>query len=231
MVGHPRGPVNAIGEPKYLTRSPLPSVDWDSFFAAVNDAFNLQVESSGPPGQKAPVFVADYPKDTLGNPVQGLDVILFEVVSSKMAGTDPSGKRRIPKGPTWRETIPHPTKERYSLVTIGWWELMTARFTIYSDSHDRANKLASWFHQMMMRYTFELSFFRARGVQYMIFLERGRDTFSRVFGQELHSRTFDYGVRLELLHSFESKDLESVVICLPEQEEFTVEEQYTIPQP
>ena len=83
----------------------------------------------------------------------------------------------------------------------------------------------------MMRYIFDLRFFRARGVQYLVFNNRGEDTFSREFGQELYIRTLEYDVRLELLHSYETKDFESVGIQLAETPEIDLDEQYIIPTP
>lgn len=225
------GELNEVNQPKFLTRTPIEAVDWDTFFQAVQDAFSLHLQSFGPPGQKAPILVGEYPKQNNGNPDTSFDVILFHMLGSERAGTDPSGTRRIPKGPNLRERKPHPTKDRYSLVTIGWWELMTARFTIYSLSRDRANELTKWFHLMMMRYTFFLSFFKARGIHDLRFLSRGEDKFSREYGQEFHTRTLDYTVRLELLQNFETKDFETVHVAVPETSGFDVSEEYQIPKP
>lgn len=223
--------LNEAHEPKYLTRTALPAVDYDTFFNAVNDAFVLNLQSIGPPGQKAPVLVAEVPKDNEGNFDTSFDVIVFKIMKSEMAATDPSNKRRFPKGPTPRETKPHPTKARYSLTTVGWWEMMTVRFIVYSLARDRADEITKWFHFMMMRYSAYLGFFRDRGVQYFHFAGRGEDEFSRQWGQELYIRTLDYNVRLELLQSFEVKDLESINIQLPEGPDFVIEELYPIPKP
>ncbi len=223
--------LNEVGQPKWQTRSPLPSVDWDTFFNAVNDAFDLHIKSYGPPGQKAPVFVADVPKTNEGNFDTSFDVITFKIMQSVRAATDPSAKRRFPKGPNIREVMPHPTKSRYSIVTFGWWEQMDVRFTIYTLARDRADEITKWFHIMMMRYCFFLDFFRARGVQDMRFIKRGEDDFSRMYGQELYIRTLDYGVRLELLQSFEKKDLEAIDLVVNETPLITLQEEYIIPKP
>lgn len=229
------GPLNSANQPKYQTRSILPSVDWSTFFKAVNDCFNLHLQTYGPPGEKKPIFTADYPKENNGNFTTGFDVISYSILQSVRAATDPSNKRRVPKGPTLRESRPHPTKERYSLVTFGWWEMMVPRFTITSLSRDRADEVTMWFHKMMMRYIFDLSFFKNHGVQYMTFKERGPDTFSKAYGQELYSRTLDYNVRLELLVPYEVKDLESINIQIgddgPDVTNIDLDEQYTIPKP
>jgi hypothetical protein len=224
------GELNEVGQPKYLTRTSLPAVHWSSFFEAVNKAFELHIASAGPPGQKAPVLVAEFPKTNEGKFDTSFDVILFHVVRSVRAPSDPHG-RRIPKGPTPRETMPHPDKARYLLVTFGWWEMMTVRFTVYSQSRTRADQLTEWFHSMMMRYCFSLGFFKERGVHYMIFDGRGEDKFSREFGQELYTRTLDYDARLELLQNFEVKGLESLAIEIEETAPFTVQEEYKIPKP
>lgn len=227
------GELNEVNQPKYLTRTPLASVDWDTFFDAVQDAFKLHTTSYGPPGQLTPVLVRTFPKDNNGNSNTKFDVITSKVIGAVRAGTDPSGKGRIPKGPTLREVKPHPAKARYSIVTIGWWELMRVRFTIYGLSNDRADEITAWFHRMMMRYIFDLSFFRARGVQYMTFQGRGEDGFDKTYGQELYTRILEYDVRLDLLTSFEAKDFESVAVKLGQspQTEFELNEQYPILKP
>lgn len=229
------GQLNEVGQPKYQTRNQLPSVDWDTFFDAVNEALTLHLQSYGPPGQKAPVFVADFPKTNEGNFDTSFDVITYHVSGSVRAGTDPTGQRRIPKGPNTREVKPHPTKARYHIVTFGWWELMTASFTIHALSHSRADEITAWFHRFMMRYIFDLSFFKARGVNYMTFRQREEDKFSKEYGQEMYLRTLHYNVRLELQTSFETKDLESINVTIGgppnPQQSFEVEEEYVIPQP
>lgn len=223
--------LNEVGQPKYLTRAPLTSVDWDTFFNAVNDAFQLHLASAGPPGQQAPVLVADYPKQNNGSFDTSFDVILFKILGSERSGTDPTGRRRIPKGPNTRERLPHPQKARYHLLTLGWWETMHVEFSIYALSRDRADEITKWFHFMMMRYIFDLSFFRARGVQYMTFMKRGEDKFSKEYGQEMYVRTLEYQARLELLHSYEIKDIESVTIMAPETPTIDLVEKYPIPKP
>jgi len=228
------GPTNVTGQPLYLTRSPLPAVDWDTFFDAVAEAMKLHIASTGPPGQRAPTLVAEYPKDNEGNPTTPFDLIIYGIQKSVRAATDPK-QQRIPKGPTLRERRPHPTKKGYSLITIAWWEMMTVRFVCYGLSSTRADEITKWFHKMMMRYIFDLSFFRVRGVQYMTFEERGPCEFSREYGQEVHFRHLDYNVRLELIETFECKNLESINVTVggppnPEQS-IDLVEQYKIPSP
>lgn len=226
------GPVNETNEPKYLTRSVLPGADWDTFFDAVQEAFNLHLKSAGPPGQRAPILVSDYPKLNDGSFDKKFDVITFHCAGSERAASSPGGER-IPKGPQLRERKPHPTKARYTLVSYAWWELMTTRFTIYALSHDRASELCKWFHLFMMEYAFGLSFFKARGINYFTFKQRGEDKFSRENGQELHTRTLEYDVRIEIIQNFEYKNLESLNIQVGTNPvtEIDLVEQYDIPKP
>jgi|SRR5208282_2081852 len=229
------GELNEAQEPKYLTRTPLPALDWDTFFDAVGEAFKLHLQTYGPPGQKAPTYTAEYPKDNLGNFDTNFDVVTYHILESVRAGTDPTGRRRVPKGPQLREVKPHPTKERYHVATTGWWELMKVQFTIISQSHSRADEITAWWARMMMRYIFDLRFFKARGVSYMTFDKRGEDKFERIYGQELYSRTLSYNVRLELQDSFEVKDLESLHIAIGgppnPQVEVDLDEEYIVPKP
>jgi len=223
---------NEVNQPKFLTRTPLPALDWSTFFDAVNQVFELHLQSFGPPGQKKPVLVAAYPKTNEGNPDTSFDVILFHVVSSEMAPTDNTG-RRVPKGLSTREVKPHPSKERYSIATFAWWEMMTVRFTVISLSRDRADEVLNWFHRMMMRYIHILGFFKARGVHDMRYAGRGEDKFDRTYGQELYQRTVSYTARIELLENLEVKDLESIAVQAGNnpQTEFTLEQKYPIPKP
>ena len=223
--------LNEVGQPKYATRSALPAVHWDSFFYAVEEAFKLNIQSAGPPGQRAPVFVTDFPKTNEGNFDTSFDVIVFHILGSEMAATSPDNKRRVPKGPTTREAKPFPGKAGYTLLTLGWWEMMSVQFTIYSLSHARADQLVAWFHTMMMRYTFNLNFFKQRGVNYLHFAGRGADEFTREYGQEIYKRTLKYDVRLELLQHFSIKNLEAIELEIPEAPVFSVQEQYVVPKP
>lgn len=218
--------------PAQLTRSPLPSATWSTFFNAVEKAMDLKLASSPPPGQKAPILVRDYPKTNLGKFDTSFDVILFRVLKSERAGTDPSGLVRKPKGPNLREVVPHPTKARYSLVTQAWWENMTVEFKVLAKSNDRADELVEWFHRFLMEYHNFLGFFKARGIQYMVYQSRGEDKLNNSFGQELNERTITYLIRLELLNTFEAKDLESLSYTVgtnPELE-FDRVEQYQVPK-
>jgi len=223
--------LNEVGQPKYLTRSNLPAVHWDSFFDAVNEAFKLNIASAGPAGQRAPVFVTDYPKTNQGSFETSFDVIVFHILGSKMAPQGNHGQR-VPKGATYREVKPQPNKQGYSLVTMAWWEMMSVQFTIYGLSHKRADELTEWFQLMLFAYNNPaLNFFRERGINYMHFEGRGADELSREYGQELYKRTLKWDVRLELLQHFSVKNLETLTIEIPETATFTVSEQYAIPKP
>jgi maltose-binding protein MalE len=107
---------------------------------------------------------------------------------------------------------PASTKLGYIEETWGWKEQMTAQFTVYAKSNQRANELVSWFHRMMMQYAFGYKFFQGRGVCYFAFEERLADRKSQDFGQELYIRELRYAVHLNLQDVFEAKTLEDVTI-------------------
>jgi hypothetical protein len=96
--------------------------------------------------------------------------------------------------------------------TWGWKESMTAQFTVYAKSNQRANELAIWFHRMMLQYAFGYKFFQGRGITYFAFEERLPDRKSQDFGQELYIRELRYAVHLNLQDVFEAKTLEDVTI-------------------
>ena len=217
--------------PLRFTRAILPAVSWSAFFEAVKEALTLKLASYSPPGQKDPVFVREYPKNNLGKFDSSFDVILYKVISAERAGTRPNGVDRKPNGPTLKESIPHPTKARYHLNTYGWDENMEVQFIILTKSNDRADELIEWFHRFMIEYTWALGFFKARGINYLVYQKRGEDKLNKEYDQELYERTENYIVRLQLLYSFDVKDLESLNVTIqgnPEQE-IDLEERYIIP--
>ena len=138
-------------------------------------------------------------------------MILWSVHGSEMAQTDNKGAR-IPHGIQCRGRRRHPDKLGYLQETWGWWEEMVTQFTVYAKSNARANELVSWFHRMMMVYTFGYRFFQARGVSFLKFEGRQPDEKTQDFGQELYVRKLRYRVRISLQDVYDSKTLEDVVI-------------------
>ena len=118
----------------------------------------------------------------------------------------------VPHGLQLRVRRPSPTKLGYLEETWGWSEQMTAQFTVYAKSNQRANELVSWFHRMMMQYAFSFKFFQAVGVCDFRFEERLPDEKSQDFGQELYLRKLRYAVRINLQDVYEAKTLEDIHI-------------------
>ena len=196
------------------TRSSLPACDIDGLASLVATALALHIQTSRPPGDQPPTMVEDFPRDRQGKFDTSLDVVTWQVVSSVLAGTDRTGRERIPTRPAVREELPHPTRAGYKLVTTAWWEWVTLEYTVHAKSNQRANQLATWFHQFLMRYGPTLQYFRARGVSLFQFVGRGADDETNKYGQLLYTRPLRYQLRLEMLDHFEVKTLDSLTVNL-----------------
>jgi hypothetical protein len=196
-------------------RSTLDAADWSTFFVRVKQAFDLHLASMAWPAEQNPVFVEDFPKAKTGGGYDTtFDVILWNVHGSKMATTaqhGPNGPIK-PNGLQLRGRRQSPSKAGYLEETWGWWEQMSAQFTVYAKSNQRANELVSWFHRMMMQYAFSYKFFSAAGICHFAFEERLPDEKTQDFGQELYLRKLRYSVRINLQDVYEAKTLEDVVI-------------------
>ena len=192
----------------------MQAVEWNTFFDAVAGAMRFRMDAVEMPQELRPIFVEDFPRQREGAGFDTtLDVILWSVDASGMAPTSNKGDR-IPNGIQLRGVRPSPTKAGYVLETWGWWELITARFTVYAKSNARVNELTSWFHRTMMVSAFGYRLFQARGVSYFKFLERQRDELSTEYGQDLYRTHLLYQARLDLRDEYEAKVLESVALNL-----------------
>ena len=195
--------------------STMGAADWSTFFDAVKAVFDLHLASMEWPPENNPVFVEDFPKEKTGAGYDTtFDVILWNVHGSRMAVMAQNGLNGPirPNGIQLRGRRPSPTKLGYVEETWGWKESMTAQFTVYAKSNQRANELVTWFHRMMLQYAFGYKFFQGRGVTYFAFEERMPDRKSQDFGQELYIRELRYAVHLNLQDVFEAKTLEDVTI-------------------
>jgi hypothetical protein len=193
--------------------STLNAADWGTFFDRVKQAFTVHLASVQWPAEDNPVFVEDFPKAKTGQGYdQTFDVILWNVHSSRMAVTAKQGLNGpiTPHGLQLRGRRPSPTKFGYLEEVWGWQEQMTAQFTVFAKSNQRANELVSWFHRMLMQYAFSYKFFQPVGVVDFRFEERMPDEKSQDFGQELYLRKLRYAVRLNLQDAYEAKTLEDI---------------------
>lgn len=192
-------------------RSSEPAADIQGFFKAVGEALDLHVKTAGAPDGIAPVYVHSFPKERLSKPGTPFDVITHHVSDGSMAATSNDGSR-IPREPALRQRKPHPTKAGYNLCYQGWWEDVTAVFTIWSNSNENADELANWFHKFLMRYAYFYGFFKARGISQFRYVRRMEDTTEDREGQELYVRRLAYRFRLEYLDTFEERQLTDLTV-------------------
>lgn len=189
----------------------MPSVSLETIYQVFQDSFKLFLDGEQVPAANRPVLVEEYPKTREGAYDHSFDVIMFRHVSSTLAATDPAGKR-IPQAPIVRETVDHPTKDGYSLVTRGWWEDTVLEFTVYSKSNLQANKLAVLFHRFAILYGTVYRVFNSRNINNFAFLGRGEDAKSKDFTTELYVRPLRYTMRLEYLIASDARKLETLEI-------------------
>ena len=198
-------------QPDRPTRSSRQSADWMSFFDLVGRMVELRQDELNIAENERVLYIQEYPKQSTGMYDTRYDVILWELLSSEMAPTSPDGNR-VPHGIQLRERIAHPEKRGWLLEVYGWWELLTAKFTVMAKTNRRADEIASWFHKMMMVYGSGHKLFAAHGIYYFRFLRRGNDQRIDSSGQELYTRPLVYEARIEMLTPFEMKSLESLRI-------------------
>lgn len=122
---------------------------------------------------------------------------------------------RIPQAPILRESVSHPDKTGYQLVTKGWWENTTLEFTVFSKSNLEANRVAILFHKFAILYGCVLRYFNSRNISNFAFMERGEDAKSKDYTAELYVRPLRYNMRLEYLFVSESRTLENLTVSTP----------------
>ena len=191
------------------SRSPQPAVDINGFFKLVGEALALCIETEGPPPNGAPIYVQEYAQEKLAAEDQTNDIVVFRVVSGKMASNLNGGGN--PKRPSLREAKTHPEKGTgYQIEIYGWYEQHVVEFTLMSRSNINGNILAEWFHMFLMKYAFALRYFLGRGVDNFEFVERNDDPVDHKEGQEVYVRRLSYQFRLNRLYATESRRLTDI---------------------
>lgn len=203
-------PVGTILRP---TRSTQPATDIIGFFAIVEQAMKLHLQTTSVPIKLQPLLVREFPQSRLSKPDDPFDVIISEVVAVQLATTSNTSER-IGWRPVLRERYQHPTMAGYNIVTYGWWENVAIAFTVHGRSNGRADVLTNWFHRFLIKYAHMLDYFKARGIDHFTFVERQRDRFDDHEGQEIYKRTLVYQFRLENLESVLEKQLDNVDITV-----------------
>lgn len=193
------------------SRSPQPAVDLNGFFKMVGEALKLRISTEGAPTNGAPIYVEEYAQERLTKEDQSTDLIVFRVVSAKIAPTTNSGT--IPKRPSLRDQRTHPTKgSGYQINTYGWWEQVQVEFTILSRSNINGNTLAEWFHLFLMEYGWMNKYFLGRGIENFEFVERKDDPVDHNTGQEIYVRRLIYQFRMNRLYATESRLLTDIEV-------------------
>lgn len=113
--------------------------------------------------------------------------------------------------PVVRESKIDPTSPGYRKVILGKWHDNIVRFTCWSQSNKEAIELSFFFEEMMDKYSW---FFKASGVDRVIYQGQGEDILVNNDGKKLYGRPILYYVKTEELTEHSEKELEEVYIDL-----------------
>jgi hypothetical protein len=186
------------------------AVDLDGFFKAVGLALEIHRKQSRIPNDLQPIYTESFPKERLLKTDDPFDVITFSVGASGMADGSNSGTgKQIP-----RTIISDVDLGGYKVAKLQWQEQAHVVFEIWSRSNTSANALVTWFHRFMMRYGYQVKFYRPRGIDLFRFIGRMKDERESKEDQELYVRRLVYEIRLNYVDAFLDKTLESVDVNL-----------------
>lgn len=195
------------------TMSSQPAVNHLTIFESFRAMFEYALASIQWPPADKPILVQEFPKEREGRFDHQFDVILYRVLHSETATVSNKGVVK-PTGIAIRSVENHPEKAGYKRIVLGWQEMVTVEFTVLAKSNRRADELVTWLHRTIMLYAHGMKFFKARGVNYLVFKERLEDKMTKEYGQELYVRPLRYDLRLDLLDVADAKVLESVSITV-----------------
>jgi hypothetical protein len=194
-------------------QSSLSAADIDGFFRSVGDAVTLELDLSNVSPDKRPLYTEEWPKERLAIPNSPFDFIGYHVVASRRASLSNKGQRAH-KGLMLFDQKPSPVNEGYIQFTFGWIEEAIVQFTIFAPSNRRATDLMKWLQNLIVKYHDLYGFFRARGIDYLVFSERLEDALEKTESQELYTRSLQFVVRVQNLLTVEAKSLESIQLNL-----------------
>lgn len=116
--------------------------------------------------------------------------------------------------PMFREEGDDPANPGYRFMILGYWHDNLVRFTCWARTNKAANTRAEWFETLMTEYSW---WFKAQGVDRVIFYGQGADIVTEVNGNKWYGRPFDFFVRTETLKTFSEKSIEEVLVNLKTQ--------------
>ncbi len=190
-------------------QSSLSAADIDGFFRSVGDAITFELDLSNVSAGKRPLYTEEWPKERLASPNAPFDFIGYHVVGTRRASLSNKGQRSH-KGLMLFEQKPSPVNEGYIQFTFGWIEEAIVQFTIFGISNRRATDLMKWFQNLVVKYHNLYDFFRARGIDYLVFSERLEDAIEKTENQDLYTRRLQFVVRVQNLLTVEAKSFESI---------------------
>jgi hypothetical protein len=191
------------------TQSSLPAADIDGFFRSVGEAITLELDLTNVAANRRPIYTEEWPKERLAKPNDPFDFIGYHVVGSRRASLSNRGQRAY-KGLQLFNEEPSPVNEGYIRFTFGWLEEAIVQFTIFATSNRRSTDLMKWLQSLLIKYHNLYDFFKARGIDYLVFSERLEDAIEKTENQDLYTRRLQFVVRVPNLLTVEAKSFESI---------------------
>lgn len=113
--------------------------------------------------------------------------------------------------PIIRESKQDPDAPGYRKVILGKWYDNLVRFTCWAQTNKEAISRSIWFEQFIDKYTW---YFKASGVQRVIFWRQEEDKFLDNDGKKLYGRPMLFYVKTEELTEHSEKELEEIYVNL-----------------
>lgn len=111
--------------------------------------------------------------------------------------------------PMIRESGIDPTNPGYRTAVLGYVHDNIVRFTCWARTNKVANTRADWFIELMEDYSW---FFKAQGVQRVLFWQQLSDSVLDVSGNRWYGRPIEFFVRTEKLREVNEKKIEEIAL-------------------
>lgn len=179
----------------------------NEFYELVGQAIDNYEKRAGVSAEKKVIYTEEEP-DTSSR----TETVTFSLMSrepgSFSQGAPLEGKVRNLR-PMFREEGDDPENPGYRYMVLGYWYDNVVRLTCWARTNKTANARAEWLEGLMEEYSW---WYKAQGVDRVIFLGRHADIVVNVDGNKWYGRPIDYFVRTEQLRVFKEKTIEQIVI-------------------
>ena len=179
----------------------------NEFYELIGQAIDNYEKREGVSADKKVIYTEEEP-DTSSR----TETITFSLISREPGafsqGAPLEGKIRNLR-PMFREEGDDPENPGYRYIVLGYWYDNVVRLTCWARTNKAANAKVEWLEGLMEEYSW---WYKAQGVDRVIFLGRHADIVVNVDGNKWYGRPIDYFVRTEQLRVFKEKTIEQIVL-------------------